>query len=102
MAINKVILLGNLGHDVSFREFENGQVAQFSLATTEKGYKTKDGNKGKTDTHYNRKTGTDFPKRIQLNHRTEPGRKSTARPPDTAGCCTPAGYPVSGDSRSDP
>lgn len=43
MAINKVILLGNLGHDVSFREFENGQVAQFSLATTEKGYKTKDG-----------------------------------------------------------
>ena len=43
MSINKVILLGNLGHDVSFREFENGQVAQFSVATTEKGYKTKDG-----------------------------------------------------------
>lgn len=43
MSINKVILLGNLGHDVSYREFENGQVAQFSVATTEKGYKTKDG-----------------------------------------------------------
>ena len=43
MSINKVILLGNLGHDVSFREFENGQVAQFSVATTEKGYTTKDG-----------------------------------------------------------
>lgn len=43
MAINKVILLGNLGHDVSYREFENGQTAQFSLATNEKGYKTKDG-----------------------------------------------------------
>ena len=43
MSINKVILLGNLGHDVSYREFENGQVAQFSVATTERGYKTKDG-----------------------------------------------------------
>lgn len=43
MSINKVILLGNLGHDVSYREFENGQVAQFSVATTEMGYKTKDG-----------------------------------------------------------
>lgn len=43
MSINKVILLGNLGHDVSYREFENGQVAQFSVATTDKGYKTKDG-----------------------------------------------------------
>ena len=43
MSINKVILLGNLGHDVSYREFDNGQVAQFSVATTEKGYKTKDG-----------------------------------------------------------
>ena len=43
MSINKVILIGNLGHDVSYREFENGQVAQFSVATTEKGYKTKDG-----------------------------------------------------------
>lgn len=43
MSINKVILLGNLGHDVSYREFENGQVAQFSVATTEKRIKTKDG-----------------------------------------------------------
>lgn len=43
MSINKVILLGNLGHDVSYREFENGQVAQFSVATTEKGYRAKDG-----------------------------------------------------------
>lgn len=31
MSINKVILLGNLGHDVSYREFENGQVAHFVM-----------------------------------------------------------------------
>lgn len=44
MSINKVILLGNAGHDASYREFEvGGQVAQFSLATTKKAHKTKDG-----------------------------------------------------------
>lgn len=43
MSINKVILLGYLGRDVSYREFKNGQVARFPVATTEKGYKTKDG-----------------------------------------------------------
>lgn len=43
MSINKVIILGILGHDVSYREFDNGQVAQFSVATTKKAHKTKDG-----------------------------------------------------------
>ena len=44
MAINKVILLGNAGRDADFKEFENGGcVATVSVATTKKGYKTKDG-----------------------------------------------------------
>lgn len=39
MSINKVILLGNVGKDPEVRYFEGGSaVAQFSLATTERGY----------------------------------------------------------------
>lgn len=42
--MNKVILKGNVGKDAEITNFENGgKVAQFSLATTERGYKTKDG-----------------------------------------------------------
>lgn len=44
MAVNKVILLGNLGKDPIVRKLDNGRaVAQFSIATTEK-YKDKAGN----------------------------------------------------------
>ncbi len=44
MSINKVILVGNVGKDpeVHYVE-ENLPVARFSLATSEKGYQTKDG-----------------------------------------------------------
>ena len=42
--INKSILLGRVGKDPEVREFENGgQVANFSLATTEPAFKTRDG-----------------------------------------------------------
>lgn len=42
--MNKVILRGNVGQDPQITNFENGgKVAQFSLATTERGYKTQDG-----------------------------------------------------------
>lgn len=42
--MNKVILKGNCGKDPDITNFENGgKVAQFSLATTERGFKTKDG-----------------------------------------------------------
>jgi len=42
--MNKVILKGNVGQDPRITNFENGgKVAQFSLATTERGFKTKDG-----------------------------------------------------------
>jgi single-strand DNA-binding protein len=42
--VNKVILIGNVGKDPEIRYFENDQaVAKFSLATTERGFKTRDG-----------------------------------------------------------
>jgi len=42
--INKVILVGNVGKDPEVRHLENGvSVANFSLATTERGYTTKSG-----------------------------------------------------------
>lgn len=44
MSINKVILSGNVGKDPKITTFnDGGSVVQFSLATTDKGYKTKDG-----------------------------------------------------------
>lgn len=42
--MNKVILKGNVGADPTITNFDNGgKVAQFTLATTERGYTTKDG-----------------------------------------------------------
>ena len=42
--MNKVILKGNVWADPTITDFENGgKVAQFTLATTERGYTTKDG-----------------------------------------------------------
>ena len=42
--MNKVILRGNVGQDPKITLFDNGgKVAQFSLATTERGYKKEDG-----------------------------------------------------------
>ena len=42
--MNKVFLKGNVGQDPRITSFENGgKVAQFTLATTERGYKTQDG-----------------------------------------------------------
>ena len=46
MSVNKVILVGNVGKDPEVRHFDNGNsVVNFSLATTERGYTTKDGTK---------------------------------------------------------
>ena len=42
--MNFVVLKGNVGQDPKITNFQDGgKVAQFSLATTERGYKTKDG-----------------------------------------------------------
>lgn len=44
MGVNKVILMGNVGKDPDVKTFDNGGVvAQFPLATTKRGFKTKDG-----------------------------------------------------------
>ena len=44
MAVNKVILLGNVGRDPEVRRLEGGGVcATFPLATTERAYRTKGG-----------------------------------------------------------
>jgi len=44
MAINKVILVGNVGKDPEVRYFDNGSaVANFTLATTERGYTAANG-----------------------------------------------------------
>lgn len=44
MSVNKVTLLGRTGKAPDFKEFENGGcVATFSLATTKRGFTTKDG-----------------------------------------------------------
>lgn len=54
MSVNKVTLLGYSGKDPDFKEFENGGcIATLSLATTKKGFKTKEGKEipDKTEWH---------------------------------------------------
>ena len=54
MSINRVTLIGNVGKDPEVKHLENNLiVANFSLATTEKGYKTKTGKEipDRTDWH---------------------------------------------------
>lgn len=44
--MNFVVLKGNVGQDPKITNFQDGgKVAQFTLATTERGYETKDGRK---------------------------------------------------------
>jgi len=44
MAVNKVILIGNVGKDPDVRYFDNGSaVVNFTLATTERGYTAANG-----------------------------------------------------------
>ena len=44
--MNKVFLKGNVGQDPKITTFQGGgKVAQFTLATTERGFETKDGKK---------------------------------------------------------
>lgn len=60
--MNLVILKGNVGGDPRITTFDNGgKVAQFSLATTERGYTTKEGKEIPDETTWHnivvRKTG---------------------------------------------
>lgn len=44
MSVNKVILVGNVGKDPEVKYFDNGSaVANFTLATTERGYTAQNG-----------------------------------------------------------
>ncbi len=43
MAVNKCILLGRVGKDPEIKQFDGGNKASFSIATTERGFTTKDG-----------------------------------------------------------
>lgn len=43
MSVNKAILVGNVGADPKVTTYTNGKVAQFSLATTERGYTLQSG-----------------------------------------------------------
>lgn len=45
MSLNKVILIGNVGKDPDVRYFDNGNaIANFPLATSERGYRLANGN----------------------------------------------------------
>ncbi len=43
MSVNKIILLGRVGKDPEIKQFDGGNKASFSLATTERGYVSKTG-----------------------------------------------------------
>ena len=55
MSLNKVILIGNVGRDPEVQHFEGGNaVANFSLATTERGYKLANGTEVPERTEWHR------------------------------------------------
>ena len=41
--MNKAILKGNVGRTPEIKEFDNGKMARFTLATTERGFTKRDG-----------------------------------------------------------
>lgn len=43
MALNKVMLIGNVGHTPEIKENQNGKWATFRMATTDRAYTTKQG-----------------------------------------------------------
>lgn len=53
MSVNKAILLGNVGKEPDIRDVNGVKVAQFTLATSEKGFTRKDGTQvpDKTEWH---------------------------------------------------
>lgn len=53
MSLNKVLLIGNVGQDPKITTFrDGGKVANFTLATTERGFTTKDGRKVEDSTEW--------------------------------------------------
>lgn len=53
MSLNKVFLIGNVGQDPKITTFrDGGKIANFTLATTERGFTTKDGRKIEDSTEW--------------------------------------------------
>lgn len=53
MSLNKVLLIGNVGQEPKITTFrDGGKVANFTLATTERGFTTKDGREVKEQTEW--------------------------------------------------
>lgn len=52
--VNKAILLGRVGQDPEVNVFSGGKSAQFSVATTERGFKTRAGKEVKERTEWHR------------------------------------------------
>lgn len=51
--MNKTVLSGRVGQDPKITDFQNGgKVAQFTLATTERGYTTRDGKRIPDETNW--------------------------------------------------
>ena len=48
--MNRVFLKGNVGQEPKITKFEDGMIAQFTLATTERGYTTRSGKEVKEKT----------------------------------------------------
>ena len=52
-SLNKVFLIGNVGQDPKITTFrDGGKIANFTLATTERGFTTKDGRKVEDSTEW--------------------------------------------------
>lgn len=53
MSLNRIMIIGNVGKDPDVREFNNGRKVALAIATTEKGYTTRDGGQvpDRTDWH---------------------------------------------------
>ena len=59
MSVNKVIILGNLGKDPDIKTFDNGdKIANFTVATTDRGFTTKDGTVVEERTEWHNCTAT--------------------------------------------
>ena len=69
MSLNKVFLIGNVGQEPKVTTFrEGGKIANFTLATTERGFTTKDGRKVDDRTEWHnivaRNSSADFAERF--------------------------------------
>lgn len=69
MSINRVILIGNVGKDPEIKNFDNGgMVAQFTLATTKRGYTAENGTQIPDRTEWHNIVFMNAPAKIVQNY----------------------------------